>query len=97
MSKRASNLPSITTKDNAFGSERGDAIEGEKDSITLLTTNVKDMLDLTWMKSGIVNKDDGKATMKKTIGFLDEKKFSVHAQRIYTCYQNRLKLLQIIM
>ena len=47
------NLPSSTTKDNAFGGERGGAIELFDDGTTFFTNDVEDMLDLMRMKSGV--------------------------------------------
>ena len=66
MSKKAMNLPSSTSKDNAFGGERGGAIELFDDGTTFFTNDVEDVLDLTGMKSGVVNDEDINAMMKKT-------------------------------
>ena len=64
------NLPSSTTKDNAFGGERDGAIELIDDGTIFFTNDVEDMLDLTRMKSGVVNEDDINAIISKTTDLL---------------------------
>ena len=63
------NLPSSTTKDNSFGGESGGAIELFDDGTTFFTNDVDDILDLTRMKSGVVNDKDINAIIKKTTVF----------------------------
>ena len=46
MNRKAMNLPSNTTKDNAFGGERGCAKDLFNDGTTFFTNDVEDMLDL---------------------------------------------------
>ena len=66
MSKRASKLPSTTTKDNVFGGERDGVIEKKHDGTTFFNSDVGDMLDLMRMKAGVVNEDGISTMMKKT-------------------------------
>ena len=66
------NLPSSTTKDNAFGGERGGAIELFDDGTTFSTNDVEDMLDLMRMNSGVINDEDINAIMKKSTELLNK-------------------------
>ena len=89
MSKNAmNNLPSSTTKDNAFGGERGGAMELIDDGTTFFTNDVEDMLDLTRLNSGVVNEDDINAIISKTKDLLDKKKSESEVNKMYTRYQN---------
>ena len=65
------NLPSRTTKGNAFGGERGGAIELFNDGTTFFTNDVEDMQDLKRMKSGVVNDEYINTMMKKTTDLLN--------------------------
>ena len=67
------NLPSSTTKDNAFGGERVGAIELFDDGTTFFSNDVEDMLNLTRMNSGVVNDENINAMMKKTTELLNKK------------------------
>ena len=65
-------LPSGTTKDNAFGGERGGAIEVSDVGTTFFTNDVEYMLNPTRMNSGVVNEEDINAITKKTTELLDK-------------------------
>ena len=69
MIRKAKNFPSSITKDNAFGGERGGAIEMIDDSTTFFTNDVKDILK----NLGVVNDEDINAMMKKTTDLFNKK------------------------
>ena len=51
------------------------------DGTTFFTNDLEDMLDMTRMKSGVVNDDDISAMMKKIDDLLNEKKSDVQVRK----------------
>ena len=62
----------LTLKHHQNG-ERDGAIETIDDVTILFTNDVEDMLDLTRMKSDVVNEDDINAMISKTTDLLNKK------------------------
>ena len=80
------NLPSITTRGNDSGDERSSVMK-EKDT-AVFAREVADMMDLTRIEKGELNKIDLVSMIDKTEKIVLKKKKDVKVKKIYTRYQN---------
>ena len=83
MSRKATKVPLSITKENAFVGERGGAIELFNDGTTFFPNDVEDILDLTRMKSGVINDENINAMMKETTDLLNKKILRSSQNNVY--------------